>query len=371
MNHNVPLYNNYPSDKCRIKVLPPSFNNFQLWDRFVEKHPQGTIYHLSGWKKVLEESFRHIKGQIIVIWDEQANEIVAGLPIYYVSSFLTRKRIVAAPFANFTDLLIRDTDDGLRLADHFVKIFHLGGLSHIEIKTKHKYAFLENSGFKGASQYVHHFLPLNQAPEVLLNQFHKKAVRRSIHKAIENGLELKKAKNFKDVSIFYQIYFKARRRMGLPAMPSHYFLKLWEVFHPTNRLELILCLSNGLAIGGAILLKFKNSVSIEFGHDLYEYRKLCVNHFLDWRSIELARQEGYNNISFGRTSYHNKGLITYKDRWGTTAKDLMTYVYQGATYSNLSDKEITLQYRMVKQMCLRSPAFLYKLISAAAYRHLG
>ncbi|MEQ9609305.1 MAG: peptidoglycan bridge formation protein FemAB, partial [Kiloniellaceae bacterium] len=29
------------------------------WDRFVEGRPEGTFFHLSGWKAVIEESFGH------------------------------------------------------------------------------------------------------------------------------------------------------------------------------------------------------------------------------------------------------------------------------------------------------------------------
>jgi hypothetical protein len=37
------------------------------WDEFIENHPLGWICHLSGWKRVLEKSFKHIRGYYLVL----------------------------------------------------------------------------------------------------------------------------------------------------------------------------------------------------------------------------------------------------------------------------------------------------------------
>lgn len=357
------------SHRKKVRLLSP--RHFQQWDLFVEKHPQGKIYHLSGWKKVLEESFSHIKGQILAIWDEQTNEIVAGLPVYYVSSMVTGKRLVSAPFANYCDILAGNARDSMQLTDYLVEMCRHWGPSHIELKTKQNNGYFKNSSFKGSAEYLHHFLPLDRHPDVLFKKFHKKAVQRSILKAVANDLGIRRGENLKHLSAFYRIYSKARKRIGLPAMPYRFFSGLWEVFHDAKRLDVILCTVNGSVIGGSLLLKFKDAVFIEFGHDVYAYRRLCVNHLLDWHAIELAYREGYKTISFGRTSCDNQGLITYKERWGTTTENLFTYVYPGAAHDKSSKKEASWQYRIVRQMCRRSPAPFYNLISAGVYRHLG
>jgi hypothetical protein len=50
------------------------------WDEYVAQHPHGWICHLSGWKKVLEKSFTHMKGYYPAIVDE-AGTIKAALPV--------------------------------------------------------------------------------------------------------------------------------------------------------------------------------------------------------------------------------------------------------------------------------------------------
>jgi Acetyltransferase (GNAT) domain len=353
----------------RVNFLSP--NHFRKWDLLVENHPLGTIYHLSGWKKVLEESFRHIKGQIIAIWDEHNQEIVGGLPVYFVNSIVTGKRVVSAPFANFCDPLITNAGDGGILSNYLLKIYKQKKPSYVEVKTRQNHSFLKNAQFNTSEHYLHHFIPLTQSPDTLFKQFHKKAIQVPILKALKNDLTLKIAENENDLFLFYQIYLKARKRIGLPAFPYKFFLKLWEVFHHSGRLKLALCMTNGMAIGGSILLKFRDWSFIEFGHDVFEFRKLFVNHFLDWNAVQLAIQEGCNFISFGRTARNNQGLVDYKERWKTQTEKLLTYRHAAASFAAEKDKESSHSYLLIRKICEHSPVVFFKKFSSIVYRHLG
>ncbi|GKT10546.1 hypothetical protein [Desulforhabdus sp. TSK] len=41
----------------QIKLLQE--NDRRLWDAYVHEHPKGGLYHLSGWKNVIEEAYGH------------------------------------------------------------------------------------------------------------------------------------------------------------------------------------------------------------------------------------------------------------------------------------------------------------------------
>lgn len=359
------------SGQKRASPAPLDQKFLEKWDAFVEAHPLGSIYHLSGWKEVIEESFKHIKSEIITIWNQDSNEIIAGLPVYYVDSIITGKRYVSAPFANFCEPLTSHPEETKILFDYLVGVYDRKRPSYIEVRARPDNRFA-TPNFVTSTHYLHHFLPLDASPEMLFKKFHKKAVRVPILKAANNNLLLKPAEIEDDVLQFYQIYFKARKNLGLPSIPYKFFQKLWEVFYPSRRMQLILCAFDHNVIGASILLKFKEWVFIEYGHDLFEYRKLCVNHFLDWETIKLAYHEGFKFVSFGRTSLHNSGLIVYKNHWGTTSERLLTHYYPKAWGSETGkQKEASWQYRLTRQLCARSPRSVYELISAFVYRHLG
>src|ERR1700691_2956737 len=67
------------------------------WDTFVLRHPLGSVYHTSEWKRVIQQGFRHIRGRFLVLREGEAGRILAGLPIYSVSSWLLGNRLVSIP----------------------------------------------------------------------------------------------------------------------------------------------------------------------------------------------------------------------------------------------------------------------------------
>src|SRR6476661_1370625 len=78
------------------------------WDAFVVRHRNGLIYHRGCWRRVLEEAFPHIRGRFLALVDRGTDEIVAGMPVYTVRSWLLGNRVVSLPFATFCDPLIDD-----------------------------------------------------------------------------------------------------------------------------------------------------------------------------------------------------------------------------------------------------------------------
>jgi hypothetical protein len=76
------------------------------WDDFVLRHPLGSLYHTSEWKRVIEKAFTHIRGRFLVLRDGDSEEILGGLPVYRVSSWLLGRHLVSVPFATVCDPLV-------------------------------------------------------------------------------------------------------------------------------------------------------------------------------------------------------------------------------------------------------------------------
>jgi hypothetical protein len=52
--------------------------------------------------------------------------------------------------------------------------------------------------------------------------------------------------------------------------------------------------------------------------------------FLLWKLIEESKPSGVEEIDFGRTDLNHEGLITFKNRFGTTRSVLTYYRYPNA-----------------------------------------
>jgi CelD/BcsL family acetyltransferase involved in cellulose biosynthesis len=342
-----------------------------LWDEFVRTHPCGTIYHLAGWKDALEKSFKHIQGYIIALRDEASQKILAGLPAYTVRSVITGNRIVSIPFASLCDPLVSSPEEMEMLLPPLIHLSQQCGASHIEIRTTKATSLVRHEGFNPSHFYKHHYLVLDRNPEELKKTFHKKAVRAPIRKAEENSLELRIGTSKTDLAVFYRLLSKSRRKNGLPVMPFRFFETLWAVFTPSQKLVLLFAAHNGMDVAVSMLMKFKETVIVEFGCDLIEFRRLYPNHFLDWKSIQLAYSEGYKIFSFGRTSPQNTGLMTYKNRWGTTVESLSQFHYPESFSSIGEQRESSWKYKMMRTVLRKVPPPIFNMIGDFVYRHMG
>ncbi|MBW1899518.1 MAG: hypothetical protein JRI61_10725, partial [Deltaproteobacteria bacterium] len=201
----------------KIRWLQSS--DMPLWDSFVGKHPYGTIYHLSSWKSLVERSFKHIEGHFAALFTDDSNEILAGIPVYAIRSRFTGNRIVSIPFATLCDPLISSADEMRQFLPFLIDIYKKNNASNIEIRTRQSTALTSLESLGRNDFYYHHYLVLDRADDVLLKSFHKNAVQISIVKAKRNNLQLGFARDDSDLSVFFDIFAKSRKRLGLPLTP--------------------------------------------------------------------------------------------------------------------------------------------------------
>ncbi len=340
------------------------------WDQFVEKHPHGWICHLSGWKKVLEQAFKHMKGYYFVAVDDNG-EIKGGLPAFHVQSWLPGDRIVSVPFATLCDPLV-DTPETLAILLSSLEELQANlKARYIEIRTLHTPHLFEEHHFAAVRYYKHHFLKLDKAPDELKRKFHRSCVRQRISRAIKSNFQLKIGETESDLAEFYRLQLMTRRRHNLPPQPYRFFRCLWDIFGPTGGVSVLLAKKDGYSAAAMILLKFGDRLSVEYSASDDSFTRMSPNHFLFWEAIRLAYEEGYKIFDFGRTAPDNKNLMDFKRRWGTQVVDLPQFLYPKDAKPVFVDGNDSWKQRMVMRLCKYAPDSFQKVIGNFCYRHLG
>lgn len=350
----------------RVAVIDPLRD--ARWDPFVESHPFGWICHLSSWKRVLEESFPHMKGHYLALINEKENTIKAALPVFEVRSWLTGNRLVSIPFATLCDPLIKTPYEMKRLLESAIGLSKEKKIAYIEIKGYLSRGLIQNNCLSRSDFFINHYLLLEKKPEELQKTFHL-SVRRRIKRALESKLVIISGCTESHLHQFYRLYIHTRKRLALPPQPFRFFKNLWDIFSPSQHMLLLLAELKGKIIGGMIVLKFKEKVVVEYLASDIAFRNISPDHFLYWEAIKMAHKEGYRIFNFGRTSLLNTGLITFKERWGTARLWLPQFYYpcsQGKTKD-----EQSLRYKIVQRVCSKAPAFALPSIGKFCYRHLG
>lgn len=349
--------------------LDPSVDS--RWDRFVENHSLGWMTHLSGWKKVLEKSFPHMKGFYLALLHEDHRTLKAALPLFAVKSWLTGKRLISIPFATLCDPLIsshEELEDLLAGAKHLLE--EVGG-SHMEIKFFKGIDFIQDNGFGVHDYYRHHFLVLPEDIEELKGSLHRTCVRQRISRAYRSKLTLREGADQADMKKFYRLHVKTRKRLGLPPQPFLFFESLQEEFGGSKFMTLLFAEKNGQDLASLILFKFKDRVSAEFLATDDRYFSLSPNHFLFWEAIKSAYAGGFRVFDFGRTSPQNETLMTFKRHWGTQVVSLPQIIYPAKLLGKAILKEKSIAYRILTKICRYLPDSALKSIGRFCYHHLG
>ncbi len=168
-------------------------------------------------------------------------------------------------------------------------------------------------------------------------------MQRAIKKAAATNLTIKPAPGDQGVAAFYHLYFEMRRERGLLAQPKRFFEIMQQVMRPHNRLEILHACLGEKIVSSILLLKYKDTVSYEYGASLPGGREVSATHFLLWKAIQQAKAAGYKKFDFGRTSVDNRGLMEFKSRWGTRCREL---TYHDASKSQ--DEERLRDSRLAK-----------------------
>ena len=67
---------NYHPENIDIKLMQSSDKS--AWDGYVHSHPQSTLYHLSGWKDVIEKTYGHKAFYLMAVkhetWEQADNK---------------------------------------------------------------------------------------------------------------------------------------------------------------------------------------------------------------------------------------------------------------------------------------------------------
>jgi hypothetical protein len=89
--------------------------------------------------------------------------------------------------------------------------------------------------------------------------------------------------------------------------------------------------------------------------------------FLFWKLIEESKAAGAEQIDFGRTDLNNNGLITFKDRCGTSKSVLTYYRYPKPQRSGAPHWES----RVVRRVCSMLPDSVGCAAGGVLYKHMG
>lgn len=285
-----------------IKVKILTQDREKEWDDFVRNREGGRFSFLTGYKKVVEETFGY-KAKYFIL--EKDNRIQGILPC-----FLAAGKLISIPFGVYGGLLegVLDHEEEALAFEEIKKVFPKIKINGV------KNNFLRKN-LDGELSHYCALLELGTRSEEILWQSFDYAVRKNIKKAQDFGVQIFQDNSKQAIKKwFYPLYLQEMKMFGTPPYPLKFFLNFSEF------------LSEGLKVffaktkdGKVVASLFgigchDQNFYIHFNPSLEKYRYQRPNDLLHWEMIKQVKKDGYLFFDFGPMKY--EGQQRFKEKWG-------------------------------------------------------
>jgi hypothetical protein len=351
------------------------------WGNFVVQHPDATIYHHPLWLKVLEREYR--QRSVFLACQDRDGTLQGVFPLLYTRGLpfsrgpLTGPRLSSLPrtplagplavdhavrSALVREALQRATQHSVRLQIKLETEKLNGGIEGIVRKAWRESYIVPLAGKPGQPYHI----PGSQ---------NRSSIKRSINKAIANGVRTRPAETEDDLRVWYRLYLETMRRNFVPARPYRFFLALWELMRGNGMMRLVLAEQQtpegARIIGGHLFFAFGSTVTYAFGASSSADFGVRPNDIIMGQAINDASEAGYKFVDLGEVPDGDNDLARFKSKWGAEPVRLYRYYFPDFPDSDhSSDKAYSNAFIFARKVWSHLPLGLTSWLGDRIYTYL-
>ena len=332
------------------------------WDDLVARHAKASAFHQRGWLEALACTYGY---KPCVLTSAPAGKpLTDGIVLCRVSSWITGTRLVSLPFADHCEPLLDHPDNSRVFINWLREECDCQRWRYCELRP----LTLQNAsyGLRPSRSYCLHHLDLRPSLERIFKTLHRNSIQRKIRRAEREKLSYEVGRSEYLLDEFYRLVLITRRRHRVLPQPRDWFGNLAKCMG--DRVQISLASKNGTSIAALFTLRHRSAVIYKYGCSDKTFHNLGGMPFLIWRLIEESKASGAEQIDFGRTELNNEGLITFKNRFGTTRSVLTYYRYPNPESGEFVAKRDS---PFVRQVCSILPNAVSCAAGRVLYRHIG
>jgi len=197
----------------------------------------------------------------------------------------------------------------------------------------------------------------------------RNSTRRNIKKAIKAGVTVIIDNSLKSVKEFCRLNGMTRKMHGLPPQPYSFFKKIYEHVLAKNHGIIATAYYQDKPIASAVYFHFGKKAIYKYGASNRKFQYLRANNIVMWEAVKHYCNNGYSSLSFGRTDIDHKGLMQFKDGWGTEKRTIEYYKYD--LQKELFVPNLSRVDGFHTKVFNRMPVSLLNLIGSLLYKHIG
>jgi FemAB-related protein (PEP-CTERM system-associated) len=331
----------------------------RAWDQYVAHHPSASGYHLTGWRRVVEEVSGHRTYYLMA--KDRHGEVRGILPLAFMSSRLFGRFLVSMPFVNYGGVLTDGLDARGRLLEAATDLAKELTATYIELR--HEKSL--DLDWPCKQHKVSMRLELPGDFGTLWKEFHAK-LRSQIRRAQKEHMTVRIDTNAL-LSDFYEVFARNMRDLGTPVYGRRFFEAIVETFPRETRICVVYLEQRPVA--AALLYGFRNTLEIPWASSDRRFNRLAPNMLLYSSVLEYACREGFRVFDFGRSTPAS-GAHRFKEQWGARPVPLYWYYWlgDGRPLPHLSPENS--KYSLAIKTWSKLPVALTRIIGPAIVRHI-
>jgi CelD/BcsL family acetyltransferase involved in cellulose biosynthesis len=332
------------------------------WAALVNRHPRASVFHSPGWLKALRAVYGY--EPVALSTSAPGSDLTNGLVFCGIRSWLTGRRLVSLPFSDHCEPLIDRAGELDDMLLHMKRRVDQEKWRYVEIRP----VSCAPSGYTKLSKgavYAFHRLDLRPSTKELLQSFHKDCVQRKIRRAERENLQYEDGASEDLLQKFYRLLVVTRRRQYLPPQPLNWFRGLMAAFG--EDLKIRVASKDGIAVASILTLSHKKTMVYKYGCSDAAFNNLGGTALLFWKTIQEARDAGFEELDMGRSDTDNPGLIAFKGHWGAVETSLSYWTYPHRPAGPSTGWKKSLAQKVVSA----APDLVLETAGKLLYRHVG
>lgn len=335
---------------------------------FIARNAGDNFYFDSAWLHLITSLYGYTL--IPLTTTDSSGAITGFLPLCYLQSPLTGRRLVSLPFSDHSPMLAADGASANDLIDQAIRLAQEKQVRYLELRTGQHETLAQRDDLTMANLYASWRIALDPDSQVPYARLHQGA-RRKIKKARNQGVQVRIAERREDMLEYYRLHLLTRtKKHGMPSQSLAFFLRLWDAFAPGGQVHLELAEYAGKVVAAHITAFYGKTARYMYGASDERYHDLGAGYLLTWESAAWGCEHGYQVLDLGRTAYANAGLMQYKKSWGAI-EEPSPYYYYPAIQGLAATPESSRKYQLLTRCWKRLPLRISGPLGGHLYRHLG
>ena len=355
--------------------------HYPHWDDYVNRHGDGTIYHLATWKDVIQKTYGH-RTFYLMAWDTATNHVKGVLPLIHLKHIIFGNNLISIPFFDLGGVIADNTEAKGLLIDKAIELGQQLRARTIELRQSIPPRCLDEQ--KITARRLSHetkkqdvsetirdhkhrmMLQLPESSEALMQSF-KSKLRSQIKKPIKEGLTWKVG-GIGLIEDFYKVFSVNMRDLGSPVHSKKLMKNVLEQFPGKAHLFIVYLTEKPVAC--SLIIGYRDILENPWASSLREYGRLSPNMLLYWAMLAYACENRYKWFDFGRSSPED-GTYKFKTQWGAKPYPLhWHYIWLKGRPENEEPSEKS-KFEKAIQYWRKLPVPVTKIIGPAIRKHIG